>query len=342
MQMNIRVLLLSILFSTQLFAQVGGENVFNFLNVSTSARQSALGGKVLVLEDVNQALWNPSMISKKMDNQFAVNYKSFLAGISYGSISYASFVSRRFGTIQGGISYVNYGKLIAADEQGNETGIFKARDLAISIGYNYNIPRTYLYFGTNFKMISSVIDNFTSNGLAFDFALSYLDESLPYKLTFVVRNFGYQVNTFNSTRESLPFEVMLGGSYKVENVPLRWYFTLDNLQKWQVSAENPSDTQVSIDGSVSNNSIKGLSNAVRHAIIGAEFFPDMDFNIRLGYNFRRARELRLTTSRTFSGLTAGFGIKMRRMQFNYAFSKFHPATNTSTFSLIFNLRKPNF
>ena len=29
------------------YAQVGGENVFNFLNVSTSARQAALGGEVL-------------------------------------------------------------------------------------------------------------------------------------------------------------------------------------------------------------------------------------------------------------------------------------------------------
>ncbi len=340
--MKYNSLVIFLLFTWLSKAQVGGEQIFNFLNVSTSAQQSALGGKVLVLENVNQALWNPSMIGKKMDNQLAVNYKSFLAGINYGSISYANFVSKRFGVIQGSISYVNYGKLIAADEQGNETGTFGARDVAISVGYAYNIPRTYLYFGANFKLISSAIDNFTSNGLAFDFGLSYLNDEKPYKLTLVARNIGYQVNTFNSTRESLPFEVMLGGSYDVENVPLRWYFTLDNLQQWQVSAANPSDTQVSIEGTVSNKSIKGLNNAMRHVIIGAEFFPEMDFNVRLGYNFRRARELRLTTSRTFSGLTAGFGIKMRRMKFNYAFSKFHPATNTSTFSLIFDLRKPEF
>ncbi|NQW36760.1 MAG: type IX secretion system protein PorQ [Flavobacteriales bacterium] len=331
-----------LLFTIASMAQVGGEQVFNFLSVPTSARQSALGGKTLVLEDVNQALWNPAMIGKKMDNQFAVNYKRFLADINYGSLSYAQFVSRRFGVIQGGITYVDYGKLIAADEQGNETGTFKARDIAVSVGYAYNIPRTYLYFGANFKLISSVIDNFTSNGLAFDFGLSYLDDDKPYKATIVLRNIGYQVNTFNSTREPLPFEVLLGGSYQVAQVPLRWYFTLDNLQKWQVSAENPSDTQVSFDGGISNNSIKGLSNAFRHLIIGAEFFPETDFNIRLGYNVRRARELRLTSSRTFSGLTAGFGIKMRWLKFNYAFSKFHPATNANTFSLIFDLSRSGF
>jgi len=340
--MRLKSFLFFLLFSVSLGAQVGGEQVFNFLNVSTSARQSALGGKVLTLDDVNQALWNPSMITKSMDNQLALNYQNFLADVSYGSLSYAKYFSRRFGTIQGGITYVNYGKLIAADDLGNETGSFKARDLAFSIGYAYNIPRTYLNVGVNFKMISSIIDNFTSNGAAFDFGLSYLNDEKPFNATFVMRNAGYQVNTFDGTREPLPFEILLGASYRVANIPLRWHFTLDNLQQWNVSAENPSDTQVGIDGSISNSSIKGLSNAFRHIVIGAEFFPENDFNLRFGYNFRRARELRLATTRTFSGLTAGFGIKMRRMQFNYAFSKFHPAANANTFSLIFDLRSPEF
>jgi len=340
--MNIKLIILSFLFSTSLLAQVGGENVFNFLNVPTSAHQSALGGKVLTLSDVNQALWNPAMISQNMDNHIAVNYKSFLANINYGSVSYATLVNRHFGTIQAGITYVDYGKLIGADEQGNETGTFKARDLAISFGYAYNIPKTFFNVGVNLKLISSVIDNFTSKGLAFDFGVSYLNPNKPFNTTLVLRNLGYQVSTFNSTRESLPFEILLGGSYRVENVPLRWYFTMDNLQQWKVSALNPSDTQQSIDGGITNKSIKGLSNAIRHVIIGAEFFPENDFNIRLGYNFRRARELRLVTSRTFSGLTAGFGIKMRRLKFSYAFSKFHPAANANTFSFVFDLDKQNF
>lgn len=340
--MKVKSFLFFIIISLSLNAQVGGEQVFNFLNVSTSARQSALGGKVLTLDDINQALWNPSMINKSMDHQLALNYQNFLADVSYGSVSYANFFSRRFGTIQGGITYVNYGKLIAADELGNEFGNFKARDLALSIGYAYNIPRTYLNVGINLKLISSLIDNFTSNGVAFDFAMNYLNVDKPFIATFVIRNAGYQINTFDGMRESLPFEVLLGGSYRVENIPLRWHFTLDNLQRWNVSANNPSDTQVGIDGLVTSSSIKGLSNAFRHVIIGAEFFPENDFNLRLGYNFRRARELRLTSSRTFSGLTAGFGIKMRRLQFNYAFSKFHPASNANTFSLIFDLRSAEF
>ena len=50
--------------------QVGGENVYQFLNVSTSARQIALGGEILtLLDDVNQPTWNPSVISEEIDNK---------------------------------------------------------------------------------------------------------------------------------------------------------------------------------------------------------------------------------------------------------------------------------
>ena len=52
------------------YSQVGGESVYNFLNVPTSARQAALGGKVItLLDDVNQPLWNPSAINLNIDNQ---------------------------------------------------------------------------------------------------------------------------------------------------------------------------------------------------------------------------------------------------------------------------------
>ena len=55
-------------------------------------------------------------------------------------MSYAKLVSRRFGTIHGSIKYIDYGSLIGADEEGNETGNFNASDIAISVGYAVNIP----------------------------------------------------------------------------------------------------------------------------------------------------------------------------------------------------------
>ena len=77
-----------LLFSVSTFSQVGGERIFNFLNVTTSARQAALGGEVLTLyDDINQPLWNPSTINKEIDNQASVSYVDFLADISCLKIS---------------------------------------------------------------------------------------------------------------------------------------------------------------------------------------------------------------------------------------------------------------
>lgn len=324
--------------SEGLFAQVGGESIYNFLNLSSSARQAALGGKVLtLLDDVNQPLWNPSTINNSIDRKLSVNYVNYLADVNLASVSYAQLINRNFGTIHGGITYLNYGKFIGADEDGNETGIFKAYDLAVSVGYAYNIFKTDFYVGANVKLINSVIDNYSSFGVGADLSLLYYNEYLPYSFTLVLRNIGYQVTLYDEEREDLPFEIQLGASYKLENVPINWHFTVDNLQQWKLAYSNPSNVSTDIDGNETEEDISFLDNTFRHLSVGAEIFPEGLFNLRLGYNFRRSKEMMLVDKRTFAGFTAGFGITMRKLKFNYAFSKYHPASNTSTFSLLINL-----
>lgn len=331
---------LIIILSIELNAQVGGESIYQFLNLSSSARQIALGGEVLTLvDDVNQPIWNPAVINADLDNKISANYSSYLAGINIGSLSYAKLISRRFGTIHGSIKYLDYGTLIGADEQGNETGSFNANDIAISVGYALNLPWTNMYFGTNLKLINSNISNFTSIGVVVDFGILYYSPYKPYSFTLVARNFGTQIKSFNGTNENVPFKVALGASYKLEYVPLKWYATLDNLQQWDVSEPNPSEQTTDLEGNVTTEEIGFIGNTLRHFIIGAELFPESAINIRVGYNFRRAAELQLQNVRTFGGVSFGFGIKMNKLKFNYAYSKYHSATNASTFSLQIDLDK---
>tara|TARA_R110001583_G_scaffold93777_1_gene237030 strand:- start:55878 stop:56888 length:1011 start_codon:yes stop_codon:yes gene_type:complete len=333
-----KIIYLFFLVTLSSFSQVGGESIYNFLNLTGSAKQAALGGKTLtLLDDVNQPLWNPSTINEELDNQLSVNYMNYLADVSLTSVSFAHLINRHFGTLQAGITYLNYGSIIGADDLGNETGTFKAYDLAISMGYSYNIFNTDIFIGANLKLINSVIENYTSVGIGSDIAILYYNVYKPYALTLVVRNIGYQVTVFDETREKLPFQIELGASYKLENVPLIWHFTFDNLQQWNISESNPSNATIDINGKVTDEKISFLDNTIRHLSVGAEFFPEGPFNLRLGYNFRRSKELQLLDKRTFSGFTAGFGLKMNKFKLNYAFSKYHPASNVSTFSLQMNL-----
>lgn len=333
-------LLLSVFFTLEVNSQVGGENVYQFLNLATSARQIALGGEVLTLiDDVNQPIWNPAVINNELDNKISANYSSFLAGINIGSISYAREISRRFGTIHTSINYLDYGTLIGADEQGNETGNFGANDLAISVGYALNLPWTNFFFGANLKLINSNIQNFTSFGVAADFGILYNSPYKPYSFTIVARNIGAQIKSFNGINEEIPFKVSVGASYQLEYVPLKWYLTLDNLQQWDVSEPNPSEQTTDLEGNVTEQEIGFIGNALRHFVVGAELFPESAINLRVGYNVRRAAELKLQNVRTFGGISFGFGIKMNRFKFNYAYSKFHTATNASTFSLEMDLNR---
>ncbi|WP_405604013.1 type IX secretion system protein PorQ [Polaribacter sp. Asnod1-A03] len=335
----IKLLCISILFfSISISAQVGGEEVYQFLNLSTSARQIGLGGEVLnLLDDVNQPISNPSVINGDIDNKVSVNYTSYLAGINIGSLTYAKTISRRFGTIHGGIKYIDYGSLIGADEQGNETGSFGASDVAVSIGYALNIPNTDIFIGSNLRFINSNISNYTSTGVSTDLAILFSNPYKPFTVTLVARNIGTQIKAYNGTKENLPFKVALGGSYKLEHVPIKWYATLDNLQKWDISVANPSEQTTDLEGNVTEEKIGFLENTFRHLIIGGELFPESVINFRMGYNFRRAAELKLQNVRTFSGLSYGFGIQLNSLKFNYAYSKFHSASNTNTFSLLIDL-----
>lgn len=333
---NIIIFFYLITFSA--YSQVGGESIYNFLNLTGSAKQAALGGNIItLLDDVNQPLWNPATINQNLENKLGVNYLNYLGDINYASASYAYMFNRHSGTFHTGVKYLNYGTFIGADEEGSETGDFNAFDFSFSIGYSYNFFRTDFYIGANVKLINSVIENYSSFGVGTDLGFMYYNEHNPFMATLVIRNLGYQISAYDETRENLPLQIALGFSYKLEKVPIKWHFTIDNLQKWNISVSNPSNSESDFDGNETAEKITFLDNTIRHLTFGAEFFTESAFNVRLGYNFRRSSELKLPEIRTFAGLTAGFGINFSKFSVNYAFTKYHPASNSSTFSLLINL-----
>lgn len=321
-------------------AQVGGESTYQFLNLVSSPRQAALGGKVItnVDYDVAQGLYNPATINVEMDNQLALNYTSYLGGISYGTASYAYTIDRRTQTFHAGITYINYGSFDGYDESGNSTGTFTGNEAALSVGYSLQLGYSDFYFGANVKLITSKLELYNSLGVATDLGLLYINEDLDFHAALVVRNFGTQITTYAGLNESLPFEVDFGMSQRLENVPIRWHLTLENLQEWPIAVSNPSRVTTDLSGNQTEEKIGFLGNVMRHTIIGAEIFPEGGFNIRLGYNFRRAEELRILDQRNFSGLSAGFSIKLNKMRFSYTHAKYTSAANSNFFGLQIDLR----
>jgi hypothetical protein len=326
-------------FCTFGYGQIGGKSVYQFLNLVTSPRQAALGGKVLTFydADVNQAFFNPATINPEMHKHLSANYGSYFGEVTYGTAAYAYTYDRHLQTFHAGVNYVNYGNFEGRDENGNLTTNFTGSETALSFGYAYNIPYSNFYVGANAKLISSTLESYHSFGGAVDLGALFIDERNDVNWALVIRNIGTQFTTYADRREKLPTEVMIGVSQEVENVPLRWHLTLENLQQWQIAFSNPARAESSIDGGVTQEKVSFFNNALRHLIVGAELFPRKGFNLRIGYNFRRAEELRILEQRNFSGMSFGFGLKIKNLKFDYSYSKYTLAGNTSLFGITINL-----
>lgn len=339
--MHKNLLYLALLMSSVTYGQIGGKHVYQFLNLVTSPRQAALGGKTITIfdADVNQAHFNPATINPEMDNHLALNYGSYYGDVTYGTGSYAYTYDRHTQTIQAGVNYINYGKFEGRDENGVETADFSGSEISLSVGYSYNVPRTDFYIGASAKLISSTLESYNSFGGAIDIGALFIDTRNDVNWALVVRNIGTQFTSYADLHESLPMEILVGVSQEVENVPVRWHLTLENLQQWNIAFSNPARAEGNIDGGSTPEKVGFFNNALRHVVLGAELFPTKGFNIRVGYNFRRAEELRLVEQRNFSGISAGFGLKIHKLKFDYSYSRYTLAANTSLFGLTINFQE---
>lgn len=307
------------------------------MNLVSSARQSSLGSKTISVkdEDVNFAIFNPALINKGMDGKVSFNYVDYFTDVNYGSFAYGRDFDS-LGTFVASITYVNYGEFIRS-EDGEELGVFSANEMALNVGYSYEIDSLWTV-GANAKIINSVLDSWNSYGMAFDFGVIYKVPNKKMMLAFVMKNVGIQFKTYSGhDRENLPFELQFGITQELEHLPLQWSLTLDNLQQLDVSFSNPSATSIDGEGNEEGEDITLLNKAMRHVIIGAELFPRRSFSVRLGYNFRRAAEMDLQEQKNFGGFSFGFGMKIKKFRVSYGRSVYSPAGGTNNFSIVTDL-----
>ena len=335
-----RILFVLLIFSVTVTAQVGGQATYQFLNLVNNPRMAALGGKVVTNYDYDpiQAIWNPASINPEMDNQLSLNYTNYIGDVNYGTAAYAYLWDRRTQVIHAGVTYVNYGKFDGYDEFGNPTNSFSGSEVAVSFGHARNIAFTNFHVGVNLKLISSKLEQYSSLGGALDIGVMYVYEDWDLNITGVARNLGTQFTPYHEQYEPLPFEVLFGISQTLQNIPIRWHFTLENMQKWNVAFSNPAREQTDLEGGVTKEKIGFLDNAFRHMLVGIEMFPESGFNIRLGYNLRRGEELRILEKRALAGLSAGFAIKLNKLRLSYSYAKYSTAASSSFFGLNIDLQ----
>jgi len=338
--MRVLFLSISMFLSFLLQAQIGGQATFKFLNLSISAKQAALGGKIYtgLKQDIFQPAFNPATLDSTLENHLGVNYTDYLSTINYGNIAYA-WHFKNLGTFYTAVTYVNYGTFDFADVNGERNGTFGASEGALILGYAYQIPHSNWHIGSNIKFILSALQNYTATGLAFDFGLLYQNETQGIATGLVARNTGWQLSTYQGTREALPFEIDWSFSKTFLHAPFKWFVTFENLQNPKIAFVNTAHNTQDPNGDIIQENISVTDHIFRHLIVGLELFPRKKFNLRAGYNFRRGAELSQKDERFGSGLNFGFGLRLRKFEINYAYSNYNYAAGTNFISIVVHLNE---
>ncbi|MEO1258376.1 MAG: type IX secretion system protein PorQ [Bacteroidota bacterium] len=302
---------------------VGGNNIYEFLNLSPSARVTGLAGNLITVKDDDVALAfdNPAALNRSMSGQIQFGNNFYLSDIKHGFFSYGHYLNKWDVTIHGGLHYIGYGDFQMTDEVGNVIGTFDAGEYAFTVGAGKELYER-LSVGANLKFITSSFESYNSTGLAADFSAMFHDTSRQVNVTLLFKNVGTQFSTYtDGNRESIPFEMQLGISKRLRYLPFRLSVIYRYLNRWNITYDDPESEEdlffFGDDPAASDNNF--LDNFARHFVVNGEFlFGKKDnFRIRLGYSHLNRKELTVRNLRSLAGFAFGVGMKINRFRIDF-------------------------
>lgn len=330
-------------FST--FAQIGGENVFEFLSLPKSARITSMGGSYIsnIDQDLSLAIQNPAGLNSQHHKMLSVGMNVFYGKTIYSHVAYAYDI-KKIATFSASLQYVNYGKLVKTDEAGNTYGTFRPNDWAFQIGAGKQIAPKY-HLGANLKFISSNIEQYHSGGMSLDVAASYLDTAKNFCATLYIKDIGVQFNPYNKgqQRAALPFDIQLGFSYKPKFLPFRFSLIAHDLFRWNIRYDDPSDDQnttVFGDSSEIKKPKKYIFDKIaRHFIIGTEITIKKVVRLNFAYNHMHRAEHAFDNKKSLAGFSFGLGIRVKQFDLSYGLQVFSKGFTSQHFTLNVNFAK---
>ena len=305
------------LFAITAAAQAESRTEYNFLRLPVSAHAAALGGDNITLIEDDEALifHNPALLSSVTDKTINLNYMNYMSGVNTASAAFNRVVKERASWAVSG-QFVDYGKMKEVDENNIQTGEFNAKDISIAGYFSYMLTN-HIAGGISSKFIMSYLGGYHSIGFGVDLGLNYYHPDTEWSLSFVLKNLGGQLKAYDDNYENMPIDVQLGVSKQFSSFPLRVSATLVDLNH--------------LDYSIS-----------KHFVLGAELMLSESFWIGGGYNFRRAKEMKILSadgnkSNHGAGLSLGTGINLERFKLNVAYGKYHVSSSSVVMSLSYSL-----
>ena len=323
--MNIKIfsLLLAVLPATALAQEYA--SAFNTLRLPASSHAAALGGQhVTLIEDEPTAGWyNPALYANVSDLSAGLDFMTYAAGSTWMGAHFVKAFGERH-TMAVGAQYMNYGKMDETDEAGNTLGQFSAKDIVIGAGYSYLLSDRWTG-GANLKMMVSNLADYTALAAAVDVGVNYYDDENDLSVSASLQNIGTQLKAYHDgQRTHLPFTLALGFSKGMAHLPVRFHVTMTDVTRWKSSYYVlPENKDKDKSDKVGFGKI-----ALNHFVLGLDILPTDYLYLSVGYNFRRAYELKASGSSHLAGLSAGAGVNVKHFKFGVSYAKYHQASNS--------------
>lgn len=275
---------------------------FNFLRLPVSAHASALGGDNITISDDDGTLLlhNPALALNAADRSLSLSMMTYMQGSVTASAAYQQYVGER-GTWAVHGRFINYGEMKETLVNGEQTGTFGARDIAVGGTFAYSLSER-ISGGMTAKMVTSYIGNYNSLAAAVDLGLNYFDPERQWSVSAVARNLGGQLTAYEDDFERMPLDLQLGVTKRLVGSPLRFSATLVRLNDWHY----------------------GIG---KHLVVGADVLLSEQFYIAAGYNALRAAEMKIADadgeSSHGAALSFGGGIQLERLKLHVAYAKLH-------------------
>lgn len=323
--MNIKIfsLLLAVLPATALAQEYA--SAFNTLRLPASSHAAALGGQnVTLIEDEPTAGWyNPALYANVSDLSAGLDFMTYAAGSTWMGAHFVKAFGERH-TMAVGAQYMNYGKMDETDEAGNTLGQFSAKDIVIVAGYSYLLSDRWTG-GANLKMMVSNLADYTALAAAIDVGVNYYDDENDLSVSASLQNIGTQLKAYHDgQRTHLPFTLALGFSKGMAHLPVRFHVTMTDVTRWKSSyyvlPENKDKDK--------SDKVGFGKKALNHFVLGLDILPTDYLYLSVGYNFRRAYELKASGSSHLAGLSAGAGVNVKHFKFGVSYAKYHQASNS--------------
>ena len=333
--MIIRALLLPLLLCLVLqgAAQTGGSRAFSFLSLPTSAHASALGGKtVSAVGDPALVMANPALLDSSMQQVAVLSIQPFYADISHTLLSYSQSVGKS-GMWYAGLQSFDYGEFPAYDASGQPTGSrFDAADYSLQIGHSR--VQGPFRLGATMRYAASRIDSYAAQALLFDLGGTFRHPGSDLSIGMSFRNMGFLLSDYTEEADSrLPFDVLLGLSFKPTYMPVRFHFTASQLNRDNIAFFDPSaglDPNAAAPGTI--------DKAFRRLNMGLELLFSESVHFRVGYNHLIRQELKLPQASGGAGLAFGFMMKVKRFRFEFTRQYYHAAGGRTFLTLQSDLK----